>query len=194
MRSIKKLFKFVIGILVIGVFGAILSCFYLKSTWKDIVSEDELTEFVQRVELADELPERFYVLYNQAYPDVFNRNLNEQVARGLFSKNFTKSPSVLAAMISKHSRKDNDSTRISDKKAYVLAWKLEDATSQKQCLNWVLDNYQFSVEFKGIKDIARYYFVKEVQYLTDKEIKDIIQLMKKPSLVSIPKTKGLGTY
>ncbi|TYA74115.1 transglycosylase domain-containing protein [Seonamhaeicola marinus] len=194
MKVFKKLLKVVVWILIIGVFCSVVSYFYLKSTWKEVISEEELTELVDRIEFADELPDRFYDLYNEAYPEVLETNLNKQVVKSFFSKDFVKSPSVLASMISKHSRVDGDSTKISDKKAYVLAWKLEDATTQKQCLNWVLDNYQFSVQFKGIKDIARYYFVKEVHALTDEEIKAVIKLMKTPSLVSIPKTKGLGTY
>jgi membrane carboxypeptidase/penicillin-binding protein PbpC len=105
---------------------------------------------------------------------------------GLISNDFTKSPSLLAAMISEHSRQDKDSTMIANRKAYTLAWKLEEETTQKECLNWVLENYKFDLYIHGITEVANFYYKKEVTALNDKELGDIIALMRKPSIVSVP--------
>ncbi|WP_299548769.1 transglycosylase domain-containing protein [Seonamhaeicola sp.] len=194
MRLRKKLLKFAIWFIVVGVFGLCSTYFYLKSTWRDVLSEEELDELVARIEFADDLPERFFELYEEAYPGVMTTTLNKQMMKSVFSNDVIKSPSLLASTISKLSRVDGDSTRISRRKAYVLAWKLEEVADQKQCLNWALKNYQFTPEFKGVDNIARYYYVKDLHSLNDEELKSIITLMKKPSLVSIPKRGPLGTY
>ena len=150
------------------------------------MSEKELTEFVSKVKYAKELPDRFYELYEQEHPNVLSFSLSRQIRSGLFSGDFTKSPSLLAAMISEISRKDNDSTRISNRKAYTLAWKLEEETTQKECLNWVLENYKFDLYIHGLDEVANFYYKKGVSQLSDRELSDIIALMKKPSIVSVP--------
>lgn len=182
----KRILKFTVLILGIGLLGAVLGYYYLINTWEGFVSEKELTEFVTKVKYAKELPDRFYELYEQEHPNVLSFSLNRQIRSGLFSGDFTKSPSLLAAMISEISRKDNDSTRISNRKAYTLAWKLEEETTQKECLNWVLENYKFDLYIHGLDEVANFYYKKGVSQLSDRELSDIIALMKKPSIVSVP--------
>ncbi len=194
MKLIKKSLKFVAVIIIFCVFTVFLGYHYLKTTSDDFISDDELEEFIARVEFADKLPERFYELYEEAYPDALSTSLNKQLVKGVFSENYIKSPSILASTISKFSRVEGDSTRISRKKAYILAWKLEEKMSQKECLNWALHNYQFTVDFKGVNRISQFYFTKPLQSLNDKELKDIIRLMKKPSLVSLPQKGPLGSH
>ena len=190
----KRILKFTIWILVIGVSSAILGYYYLKNTWESFVSEKELTEFVTKVKYAEELPEKFYQLYEEEYPNILSRSLNQQIRSGLFSGDFTKSPSLLAAMISDISRKDDDSTKISNRKAYTLAWKLEEETTQKECLNWVLENYKFDLYIHGINEVSNFYFKKGVTELSDRELSDIIALMKKPSIVSVPDRSHENMY
>ena len=182
----KRILKFTVLILGIGLLGAVLGYYYLINTWEGFVSEKELTEFVTKVKYAKELPDRFYELYEQEHPNVLSFSLSRQIRSGLFSGDFTKSPSLLAAMISEISRKDNDSTRISNRKAYTLAWKLEEETTQKECLNWVLENYKFDLYIHGLDEVANFYYKKGVSQLSDRELSDIIALMKKPSIVSVP--------
>lgn len=182
----KRALKFFLWILFIGVMGALVSYYYLKSTWESFVTEKELIEFVTKVKFAEELPDRFYELYEQEHPNILSHSLNRQIRNGLISNDFTKSPSLLAAMISEISRQDMDSTKISNRKAYTLAWKLEEEASQKECLNWVLENYKFDLYIHGIHEVANFYFKKKVSELNDRELNDIIALMKKPSIVNVP--------
>ncbi|MGB5438015.1 MAG: transglycosylase domain-containing protein [Maribacter sp.] len=194
MANKKRIIKFTVLILGIGLLGAVLSYYYLINTWESFVSEKELTEFVTKVKYANELPERFYELYEQEHPNILSYSLNRQIRSGLFSGDFTKSPSLLVAMISEISRKDNDSTRISNRKAYTLAWKLEEETTQKECLNWALENYKFDLYIHGIDEVSNFYFKKGVTELSDRELSDIIALMKEPSIVSVPDRKNEEMY
>ena len=186
MNYKKGVLKAIIWIFIIGVAVSFFGYYYLKNTWDDFVTEKELTEFVTKVKFAKELPDRFYQLYEKENPNILSYGLNRQIFSGLFSSDFMKSPSLLAAMISDISRKDTDSTKISNRKAYTLAWKLEEETTQKECLNWVLENYKFDLYIHGINELANFYFKKEVSELSDRELNDIIALMKKPSIVSVP--------
>ncbi|MEX0288297.1 MAG: transglycosylase domain-containing protein [Flavobacteriaceae bacterium] len=182
----KRIIKITIWILIIGITGTFLTYFYLRNSTENFVSEKELTELVTKVKFAKELPDKFYQLYEQEHPNILSYNLNRQIGSGLFSGDFTKSPSLLAAMISEISRKDSDSTKISNRKAYSLAWKLEEETTQRECLNWVLENYKFDLYIHGINELANFYYRKGVTELSDRELTDIIELMKKPSIVSVP--------
>ncbi|MCK0188943.1 transglycosylase domain-containing protein [Arenibacter sp. F20364] len=182
MKLKKGVLKVTIGILLIGILGY----YYLRNSWENFITEKELTEFVTKVKIAGELPEKFYQMYEEEHPNVLTNSLNQQIRTGLFSNNFTKSPSLLAAMISDKSRRDNDSTRISNRKAYTLAWKLEEEATQKECLNWVLENYKFDLYIHGVHELANFYFKKSVAELNDRELSDIIALMKKPSIVNVP--------
>ena len=182
----KKILKFTFLIVAVGLIFSLGYYYYLRSTWNSFVTEKELTEFVTKVKFAKELPERFYELYEQEHPNILTSSLNQQIGSGLFSKDFIKSPSLLAAMISEYSRQDKDSTRLSNKKAYVLAWKLEEETTQKECLNWVLENYKFDLYIHGINEVSNFYFKKAIFDLSDRELQDIIALMQKPSIVNVP--------
>ncbi len=182
----KKVLKLIIWTLIIGVLSSFIAYYYLKNSWESFVTEKELTEFVTKVKFAKELPEPFYQLYEQEHPKILSYSLNQQIGKGLISNNFTKSPSLLAAMISDFSRQDADSTKLSNRKAYTLAWKLEEETTQKECLNWVLENYKFDLYIHGINEVANFYFRKGVSQLSDRELSDIIALMKKPSIVNVP--------
>lgn len=182
----KGLIKLIVTLLVIVLLSPFIVQLYLKNTWNNFMSEKMLTEFVTKVKYANELPDRFYELYEEKHPDILSKNLNQQITSGLFSQNFTKSPSLLAAMISETSREDNDSTKISNRKAYTLAWKLEEETTQRECLNWVLENYKFDLYIHGIDEVANFYFKKGVADLEEKELADIIALMNKPSIIAVP--------
>ncbi len=186
MASKKRGFKFIIWFLLIGVFCSFLGYYYLKNSWESFVAEKELTEFVTKVKYAKELPEKFYQLYEKEHPQILSHDLNWQIRSGLISNDFTKSPSLLAAMISDISRQDADSTKISNRKAYVLAWKLEEETTQKECLNWVLENYKFDIYIHGINEVSNFYFKKGVSELSDRELSDVVALMKEPSIVNVP--------
>lgn len=186
MKYKKQSLKITIWILVIAVSSPFLVYYYLKNNWESFVTEKELTEFVTKVKYAEELPDRFYELYEEEHPNILSYSLTRQIRNGLFSGNFTKSPSLLAAMISDISRQDSDSTKISNRKAYSLAWKLEEETTPKECLNWVLENYKFDLYIHGINEVANFYFRKGVSELSDRELSDIIDLMKKPSIVNVP--------
>lgn len=186
MRAKKRALKIIIWVLIVGVSAIVLTYYYLRNSWEDFVSEKELTEFVTKIKITEELPEQFYQLYEQEHPEILSSNLNRQIRSGLFSGSFTKSPSLLAAMISEISRKDVDSTKISNRKAYSLAWKLEEETTQRECLNWVLENYKFDLYIHGINEVANFYFRKRVADLSERELSDIIAMMKKPSIVNVP--------
>lgn len=186
----KRILKFLTFLVFILVFIALGGYYYLKSTWGNFMTKNELTEFVTKVKFAEPLPDRFYELYEEEYPNVLSKNLNNQILKGVFSNNFIKSPSLIASIISDHSRKREDSLRVSNRKAYTLAWKLEEETTQKECLNWAVHNYKFHLAIHGIKEVAAFYYRKEVSELDEKELRGVITLMKNPSLTEIIKPEN----
>ena len=194
MTRKKRVIKGVLWIVIIGIASLCIAYFYLRNSSRGFMTDKELTEFVTKVKFAEELPDRFYQLYEQEHPNILSDNLNQQILNGLFTGNFTKSPSLLAAMISEISRQDTDSTKISNRKAYTLAWKLEEQSTQRECLNWALANYKFDLYIHGINEVANFYFKKDVSNLSERELSDIIALMKKPSIISVPDRSEENMY
>jgi hypothetical protein len=190
----KSFLKYIIWTLIIGFICVLLGYFYLKNTSESFVSEAELTEFVTKIKIAEELPDQFYLLYEKEHPNSLTKNLNENMLNVIFLDDFEKSPSLLAATISEISRQDSDTTKISNRKAYTLAWKIEEETTQRECLNWVLKNYKFDLYIHGINELATYYFKKEVSDLSDRELMDVIDLMTKPSIVHVPDRSNEKLY
>ena len=182
----KKILKGILWVFTVVLVVSVVGYLYVRNSWENFITEKELTDFTTKIKLAKELPDRFYELYENEHPEGLSNGLNQRIVKSLFSKDFDKSPSLLAAMISTSSRKDNDSTKISNRKAYALAWKLEEETTQRECLNWVMENYKFDLYIHGIEEVANFYFRKGVSELSERELNDIIALMNKPSIVSVP--------
>lgn len=185
MRLIKKVFKILIYLVLIVILAGGIGYAYIRTNWSSFISENELTDFVTKIKYAEELPDRFYELYEEEYPEVLSKNLNSQLTHTFISGEFVKSPSILAASISDFGRRDSDSLRVSNRKVYSLAWKLEEETTQKECLNWVVNNYKFGYSIHGINDVAAFYYHKQVSELSDQELINVISLMKRPSVTKI---------
>jgi hypothetical protein len=67
-------------------------------------------------------------------------------------------------------------------------------TTQKECLNWVLDNYKFDLYIHGLEEIASFYYKKNISERSDSELSDVITLMKKPSIINVPNREEIEQH
>ena len=156
--------------------------FYVKNYWKDIYDESELNSFITEVKSADDLPEKFYDLYEIEYESLFKSFNSYALTEILHSQYKEKPPSAWASRIfivlSKKQlyRYPFKLTEIS------LIWEIEKRTSQRECLNWITEKYDFLNQAKGIKKASQIYFQKKTENLNDYELATLVIMLKNASL------------
>ncbi|MCD8408622.1 transglycosylase domain-containing protein [Tenacibaculum dicentrarchi] len=166
--------------LLIAIILVIISYQYLKTTWKDFISENELTELITEIKLSEKLPIEFYALYEKEYPNSLNYSYDKILIKNLFTKENYKSPSSILSIMSRYPFRNYKDSRLIKPREYILSSKLEENVTQKECLNWIVKNYDFTTGNKGIYKASEFYFHKEFKSLNEKEMAGIIILMKNP--------------
>ncbi len=175
---------FVIGlVLIIGFFV------YIVNIWKFNLTEQEVNGLITEIKNSEELPQRFYELYNAEYDDSLDKNLYRTQLPYLVGLNGIRSTSLWT---SKHylifSKKYYKNRLLT---ANSLALKLENNTTQKECLNWVVNQTEFGYNTEGIKSAANYFFDKELSELNDRELATLVIMLKNSSLYNPKRRKEL---
>ena len=63
-----------------------------------------------------------------------------------------------------------------------LAVKLEDDVTQKECINWIVSNYDFLENQIGISNASKFYYKKDISKLSDAEMATLALIFKNSSL------------
>ena len=63
---------------------------------------------------------------------------------------------------------------------YFLTREIEKNTSQKQCLNWITQNFDFLYGAKGIENASEFYFEKNLSNLNEKEMDILVKMLDNP--------------
>ena len=69
--------------------------------------------------------------------------------------------------------------------------KLENNTTQRQCLNWIIKETDFGYGTTGMDSAAKYFFKKELSELNDREIATLVVMLKNTSLFNPIRRKKL---
>ncbi len=161
MKTLKRLMNFCFKSLIIGTILIIVSYQYLKTTWKEFISEKELTELISEIKSSEELPNEFYNLYEKEYPNSLKYGYKRILFKNIISKKRYKSPSSIASLMSKYPFKNTNHLRIIKLNEYILSSKLEEKVSQKECLNWIAKKFDFTYGIIGINNASEFYFQKK---------------------------------
>ena len=146
--------------------------YYVK--WDDIYNKSELIEIAEEINSTNELPSRFYDLYEKVFPEYKSRGLITNIYRSLFSLfigprktevPFSKAPfSLKTAVYMDISLMPNKRVLSSD---LCIAIALEDLSSNKKC-------FDYFHKLIGIDDMARKLFQKPMKQLSDNEMIELI--------------------
>lgn len=156
------------GLSLLTIIGLSSYVYLTKSAyWKISSSDREL--FIANVKSAKPLPDRFYTIYDKIYPNA--------LSKGQFSyfldPNYQESecPCRLASYTSGYT------TNIH---LVPLTFWAEDHLSQKECLNFYAENFNFTHKVIGIQKASEAYYSKKLENLNDDEIIELIIIMKNP--------------
>ena len=177
--------------LIVGLLFFIGFYIYAKNYWKNFATETQIKELISEIKTAEELPEKFYELYEIENPNTLTYGLNRLMITSVFKSTFYKPPSSIVALISEISRDYKGSFHRHKLREISLSWKIENGASQRECLNWVANRFDFVNMALGIKQASNLYFKKEISELTEKELASLVIMMNNASLYNPLRRKEL---
>jgi len=178
-------------LLIVGLLFFIGFYIYAKNYWKNFATETQIKELISEIKTAEELPEKFYELYEIENPNTLTYGLNRLMITSVFKSTFYKPPSSIVALISEISRDYKGSFHRHKLREISLSWKIENGASQRECLNWVANRFDFVNMALGIKQASNLYFKKEISELTEKELASLVIMMNNASLYNPLRRKEL---
>ncbi|WP_025743685.1 transglycosylase domain-containing protein [Aquimarina pacifica] len=187
----KKLVVFIKRMSIVGILLFTILLLYTKYCWKSVVSKKEVAVLVSEIREADALPETFYELYEADNPKSLTNDLNMQILNSLFYSDTKNTPCSKAVVFSELVWRKKSMFNRFKLREISLSWKIEGETTQKECLNWVAQKYDFLNQGVGIKQAAQKYFGKGISDLSEKEFATLVVMMRNPSLYNPSRRKEL---
>ncbi len=173
----------------------------MKGSWKSFTSKKTIVEFSEEVRRTEPLPDYFYELYSTDNNISLKNSHKKYLLKNLskfndFTNNdYSMPPSLsLAKSIGQRIRENRD--RNKQRRDYLfyevsLAWKLEELTTQYECLNWLVKNYEFVYDIKGVEKASQYFYNKSLTELDTLETASVVIMMRNPSLYNPVKREEL---
>ena len=179
MKRVKKL---IIGLFSITTILSFSFFLYIKYSWKNFTNEKQLDKLITRIKSAEKLPNEFYTYYNIVEKNTLENDSSKQLIKYIFNGKTKMPVSYWVARYSNIILNKITDHRFIFHRNMSLAWKIEEQTDQKECLNYLLNEYDFLYGQIGIKKASLYYFEKEIESLNKREILTLIIMTKNPSL------------
>ena len=161
----------------------------LFNIWRINFSDTEIEPYISEIKQAEKLPELFYELYN-----LDTNNSLEYGTLNYLTKSFSRTKNHqpvsiwLARMIYIPKLTSKAYPKIL-KLELSLATKIENETSSKEQLNFMLKQIDFVNGQVGVKSAAKYYFYKELNELNKTEVANLIVMTRNPSFYN-PKKRA----
>ncbi len=187
----KKVYSILKRITIVGILLSISLIIYIKKHWKNITNEKEIHELVSKIREADTLPKKFYELYKIDNPNTLTNNLNTQIFKAIFYSGLKNPPCTSIAEILELVQRKKESRDRFKLGAISLSWVIESKVTQKECLNWLAQNYDFINQTIGIKQASKKYFGKEIKDLNEKEFASLVVMMRNSNLYNPLRRKEL---
>ncbi|WP_127844655.1 transglycosylase domain-containing protein [Psychroflexus aestuariivivens] len=170
----KKLLKFIfIGLIIVLVIG-FLVVQYLKSDFYNPFDNKKFEHLKTQIDSSNELPSEFVKVFNEINPIT---NTDGIITDRLKEKFDRECPCLSAGNISLV----NEISRFKINQ-YVLGWKLEKEFTQKECLNYYVQNFDFLNNSKGLNSASEFYFNKRISDLNYEELATLVLMLKNPTL------------
>lgn len=146
------------------------------------IDKEQRISIINSIKSASPLPSRLYELCEVANPQSLNTGYTENNARQLIDavlgeRNYRvkEVPSASATYISTYSW---------GIEKIQLIYYIEDHTSQKECLNFIAEHFDFLYGNIGIETASQFYLEEKFEKLDDREMMTLIVMMENPSLYS----------
>lgn len=175
-KTIKKIIKIGLLLATITSFFIVAYMVYVFSNWNRAIDQEALNKIMLVVEETAPQDDQLVAMYNSLYDGALEQSLWLYLWRGLNGKQ-TKCPCLGVVKLS-YIKKGHDLAENS----WAVAAQLGRRFTQRQCLDYILANYNFMNNTKGVKEAANFYFQKDVSALNDDERLGLIVMLMNASL------------
>lgn len=176
-KILKKLFLYSSVIFVVGCLSIYI---YIENGAKIYFPEKQRIEIIKNIKSAPQQPDNFVQFYNSVYPESLKDNFWKIVYR-----NFTTLFPVRSILLSRNVA-NNFVSPFSINKGHnrinniSLIRYIEQNTTQKECLNFEFQKFDFLHNRKGIDAVSQDLFKKSVNDLQPIEMAEILALYENP--------------
>ncbi|PRB02583.1 hypothetical protein CQ046_11885 [Chryseobacterium sp. MYb7] len=172
MKYLKKILLFII----IVIFSFVL---YVELGGRYILNTIDKRLITWSVRSSNKLPENFNTFYNIVYPNSLLQNSWIFLGNAIINQNSQKKECPCNQMASNIFPRLGYQNKSSFDQ-FLIARYIEHSYSQKDCLNFNFRNFDFLENRKGIENVSKSLFNKEVKDLQPMEIAEILALYENP--------------
>ena len=176
-KILKKLFLYSSVIFVVGCLSIYI---YIENGAKIYFPEKQRIEIIKNIKSAPQQPDNFVQFYNSVYPESLKDNFWKIVYRNFTTlfpvRNILLSRNVANNFVSPFSI-NKGHNRINN---ISLIRYIEQNTTQKECLNFEFQKFDFLHNRKGIDAVSQDLFKKSVNDLQPIEMAEILALYENP--------------
>ncbi|CAI8889641.1 transglycosylase domain-containing protein [Chryseobacterium sp. IT-36CA2] len=172
MKYSKKILLFII-------FVAFLFVLYVELGGRYILNTTDKRVITWYIRSSNKLPENFNSFYNTVYPKSFSQNSWSFLGNIIIHPNSQKKECPCNQMTNTiFPRLEYQNKSSFDQ--FLIARYIEHSYSPKDCLNFNFRNFDFLENRKGIENVSKSLFNKEVKDLQPMEIAEILALYENP--------------
>jgi hypothetical protein len=159
------------------IFIVIMGClyFYLTNSINSVMSKERQLIIFNKIKESEELPNSFYIQYEKLNPNGLKRSYTESLLSRL-SNNFKK---CACEEIYAHPGYFDNYNRFAP---HIFVYEANKKVGAKKCLDYELQNADFTNGINGVKLASRKYFNKEINDLNDIEVLDLLIIHENPRL------------
>lgn len=176
----KKLFNIFILLILLGIISFVSLIQYIKTEHNTGISKDGFNNLVNEIKSAPHLPDSFITEYVIVEDTL---NLKQVLWNDITDESHKSCPCSMVSNFFIPIMSIKNKARFNLKTRHIgLTLNLEKVVSQKECLNYYLNTFDFIHHPKGANEASKYYFNKPLERLSSKEMRTLILMLKNPFL------------
>lgn len=161
------------GIFILGI-GLYVG--YVFSDLNRDIDKEKVQLIISEIKAAKEHDEKLIVMYNKVHKNALEKSSWRNLWDWIWG-DYNECPCfdiVRRSYINKrHKIAEND---------FAVSVKIEKEVSQRDCLNFIFEDFDYLYNNEGVDEAAEFYFQKSVNELSDEELIGLIIMQKNPSL------------
>ena len=171
----KKIRNIIMTLLLI--FIIIMGCFYfyLTNSINSVMTKERQLIIFNKIKESEELPNSFYIQYEKLNPNGLKRSYTESLLARLSNK-FKK---CACEEIYAHPGYFDNYNRFAP---HIFVYEANKKVGAKKCLDYELQNADFTNGINGVKLASRKYFNKDINDLNEIEVLDLLIIHENPAL------------
>ena len=180
MKWLKRFLLFSLLFYIVTLLGYFT---YILTSLNAFINHQVIEDFAQEIKDSPAVDAELISLFNKINSQVIQNDPSVfEVLLSRFSSDYYECPCIdISYRLHLAARKN---TKIWQQRffsnQYIFAHHLHQQVTQKQCLNYLLNNYDFLYYVKGVYEASQFYFKKELSGLTTKEKLGLLIMLRNP--------------